>query len=259
MTVGWTILLRLAAVSLACAAAAPALAQDGGAKDGGAGPAARTVLTDAELAQVTGKFLLPNGVELAVSVTSDTAVNGQLVLRSVLTVDKTSTLQVFGRSPGAPAIPAAAASAVKAGAAGVAGIQVALDRQSGIQTITPTFTVSQAPSVSVGAAPAASAAGLTALPVTPGGAAVATADGSVTVQAVPSGGAQVMLEGDRLAVANLVGPSVATAVVNSANDRTLDTVTTVAVDLRNAAPYQIGAAQMRVDALAIAVGRVLGR
>jgi hypothetical protein len=204
-------------------------------------------LSDAELASVTGKFVLPNGVELALSVTSDTVVNGQLILRTVLTVDRTTQLQVFGRTGQAAGTPYAGNAG--AAAAQTTGVTIALDRKSGIQTLTPTFAISRAPSVSVGGATQdPTSLGLAAVPVVAGGPAIATADGAVSLQAV-RGGSQVSFAGDQLAVVNLVGQSIASAVVNSANDRTLDSVTNVSVDARNLAPYQIGAAQMRVDLL----------
>ena len=131
------------------------------------------------------------------------------------------------------------------------GITVSLDRQSGIQTITPTYIVQQTGSVSIGPpAQDADAQGLTKLPVTPGGPSVATVDGTVSVQALANG-SLVTLSGDRMSVSNLFGQSVATAVANSANDRTFDTVTNVAIDLRNVAPFTAGSAAMRVDGLVL--------
>lgn len=207
-------------------------------------------LSDEDLARITGKFVLPNGVELALSVTSDTVVNGQLILRTVLTIDHGTQLQVFGRGQQAPTAPYAGAGGGSA-VSTPTGVTVALDRQSGLQTLTPTFSVTRAPGVTVGGAMQDPASlGLAALPVTPGGPAIATADGVVSLQAVRNG-SQVIFNGDRLAVLNQVGQSIATAVVNSADNRTLDSVTNVAIDARNLAPYQIGMAQMKVDALAI--------
>lgn len=209
-------------------------------------------LTDAELAQITGKFVLPNGVQIALSVTSDTIVDGQVVLRTVLTVDRTSTLQVFGRDGSAPTPELAQA------AARPTGVTVSLDRTSGLQTVTPTYAA--APAVSVGAAaPAAPSAGLVALPLVPGAPGVATADGVVSLATV-RGGQEVSLAGDRLAVANIVGSTVATALANTANNRTLGSVTNVQIDLRNAAPYQTASAAMRVETMALdAVSRGMMR
>lgn len=206
-------------------------------------------LSDRELATYTGKFVLPNGVELALSVTSDTVVNGQLILRTVLTVDRTAQLQVFGR--GQQPSGAAPTNGTAAASPQVAGVTIALDRHSGIQTLKPTLAVSQGSAVTVnGAAQGSGALGLVAVPVVAGGPALAVADGTVSVQTVRNG-SQVNFVGDQLAITNLVGQSIASAIANSSNDRTIDTVTTVSIEARNLAPYQVGAAQMRVEAMAI--------
>lgn len=236
--------------------AAPAVAQ-GPAPAPAAAAAVTPPLPDAELARQTGKFLLPNGVELALSVTSDTTLNGQPVLRTVFTIDHGVQTQVFGRDPAAA--PVTYAPTGNAAAGGPTGVTVTMDRQSGLQTVTPTYGVAAgAPGVSVGAAQDPRALGLTALPVTAGGPAVATPDGAVTVTTLPSG-TQVTLAGDHFAVSDLVGHAIATAIANSGNDRTFDTATNVAIDLRNIAPYQVGAAQMRVESLALDAARGLGR
>lgn len=249
--------MRSTLLALAAAASAPAAAAAQGVRL--PVPAAPR-LTDAELAQVTGKFVLPNGVELALTVTSDTVVNGQLVLRTVFTVDHGSRLQIFGRDGQGGELPYAVSS-VSGGAAPrtSSGASIAVDRVAGLTTLTPTFAASPATSVTVGAvAQGAVPAGLVSVPVVSGGPALATADGTVAVRSL-GGGSQVTFTGDRLAVANLVGPSIATAVVNSASNRTLDSVTTITIDARNLAPYQVGAAQMRVDSLVTNVARGMGR
>lgn len=237
---------------LALAMASPAAAQQ---TEGPLSEAAK--LTDAQLARLTGKFLLPNGAELALSVTSDTVVNGQLVLRTVLTVDRGSQVQVFGREAGATGTAYTGASG-SSSATAPTGVTVTLDRQSGLQTVTPTYGVTT-PAVAVGGTvQTPGSLGLSALPVVAGGTSVATADGTVSVAAVPSG-TQVTLVGDQFSVANLVGRAVATALVNSASDRTFDTVTNVAIDLRNIAPYQVGAAQMHIETLALDAARGMVR
>ena len=212
---------------------------------------AAPAVSDADLAGSTGKFTLPNGVELALAVTSDTVVNGELILRTVFTVDTSAQLTVLGReSPGAGTGYGSAANGGP-GTLVPTGVTVSLDRQSGIQTITPTYTVQQNANVSVGSpAPDADALGLTKLPVTPGGPAVQTIDGAVSVKTLANG-SLVTLAGDRLSVSDLVGQSVATAITNSANDRTFDTVTDISIDLRNVQPYLLGSAAMRVDDLAL--------
>jgi len=252
-------LLALVAVPAVALAGTPASARGGTDQDTyGAVPA----VPDPELARATGKFVLPNGAELALSIVSDAAVDGRAVLRTVLTVDQSVDLKVFARPVGASdaATPAGGTATTAASSrAPVPGPSVAVmfDRQSGARLVTP--VVAGAPSVAVGtgaggsgadAAAGAEARGLTPVTLAAGGPAVATADGHVTLTELPNGSA-VALQGDRYGVLQLVGRSVAAATVNSANDRVLDSVTDVAVDLRNVTPFTAASAMMRADALAL--------
>lgn len=210
-------------------------------------------LTDPELARVTGKFMLPNGASIAMSVTSDTLVNGQLVLRSVLTVDQAASLKVYAGGDGmaaAPSRPAVAAAPVPS------SVTVLFDRQSGMRTVTPNFAAAPTIAVGTGGAAAAAGAGLTALPLAPGGPAVATSAGLVSL--APSG-ASVMLSGDRIDVTHLMGPAIATAVANSANDRTIDTVTSIDIDLARVTPFAINSAALRAADLGMDATRGMVR
>ena len=211
-------------------------------------------LPDEELARETGKFILPNGVSLALSVTSDTIVNGTAVLRTVFTVDQGTRLQVFGRGEG-PSVQFARAAG--APVMTTTGVNVLFDRQSATRTVSPTFTVGTG-GTRIGAATDADGAGLTPLALAVGGPAVRTPDGLVTLGATADG-AQVRLAGDQFGVAHLVGRSVATAIVNSANDRAFDTVSSIDIDLRNVTPYVMGTAALRVDDMALDATRGMVR
>lgn len=217
-------------------------------------------LADAALADMTGKFILPNGGSLALSVTSDTMLNGALVLRTVLTVDQGSSVQVFGRPDGA-ASPTGATGAT--GGAGQAvpvltsGASVLFDRRSGAQITPPTVGTIRVGGTGAAGAGAAEL-GLTPITVAAGGPAVRTPDGLVSVTTLPNG-TQVSLAGDRIGIAHLVGPTVATAILNSGNDRTIDTVTTIGIDLHDAAALAMGSAAMKVDALAADASRGMVR
>ncbi len=72
-------------------------------------------------------------------------------------------------------------------------------------------------------------------------------------------GSQVTLAGDQIGVAHLVGQSVATAILNTGNDRTIDTVTTIGIDLRDASALTLGGAALKVDALAADAARGMVR
>ena len=104
----------------------------------------------------------------------------------------------------------------------------------------------------------AATAGLERLAVTPDGPAIRTPDGLVSARMLANG-TLVSLTGDQLQASHLAGQSIATALVNSGNDRVFDTVTNVAIDLRNVAPYQIGAAAIRADTLALDATRSMIR
>ncbi|MEH3158294.1 MAG: hypothetical protein PGN08_04775 [Sphingomonas taxi] len=216
-------------------------------------------LADTELATLTGKFILPGGGSLALSVTSDTLLNGTPVLRTVLTVDQASTLQVYARD-GSVAVPAGSPEgSTHAGASANAptltsGVSVLFDRRAGAQITMPTVST-----IRTGASgPSEAQAGLVPIAIVAGGAAVQTPDGLVSLTTLPNG-SQVTLAGDQIGIAHLVGQSVATAVLNTGNDRTIDTVTTIGIDLRDAATLSLGAAALKVDALAADAARGMVR
>ena len=240
--------LALAATSLSAPAPPPPEAPDGFGEP----------MSDEALARETGKFTLPNGASLALSVTSDTTVNGVAVLRTVFTLDDAARVQVFGRDEGTAVRTERTVNAAAGAAAMVpSGVNVLFDRQSGTRIVSPTFTVGTG-GTRVGPATDAAAAGLTPLAIAVGGPAVQTPDGLVML-AGTDGGAQVTLAGDRFGVAHLVGRSVATAIVNSANDRVFDTVSSVDIDLRDVAPFQLGSAAIRIDEIALDATRGMVR
>lgn len=234
---------RLIACTLLALTAAPLPAQEMGVP-----------LADAELAELTGKFILPNGGSLALSVTSDTMLNGALVLRTVLTVDQGSRVQVFGRPDGAAPPAGTIHGAGQAVPVLTSGASVLFDRRSGAQITPPTVSTIRVGGTGAGAAEL----GLTPITVAAGGPAVRTPDGLVSVTTLPNG-TQVSLAGDQIGIAHLVGPSVATAILNSGNDRTIDTVTTIGIDLHDAAALAMGSAAMKVDALAADASRGMVR
>lgn len=218
-----------------------------------------TQLPDERLARETGKFILPNGVSLALSVTSDTMVNGVAVLRTVFTVDEAARVQVLARGEGA-SVQAGRPGGGSTAAVTPMGVSVLFDRQSGTRTVTPTFTVASGGGGGkrIGPAPEAGSVGLAPVAVVAGGPALRTPDGLVSLGET-AGGAQVTLAGDQHSIAHLVGRSIATAVVNTANDRTFDTVTNIDIDLRDVSPYVLESAALRVEDMALDATRGMVR
>ncbi len=203
-------------------------------------------LSDEELAQVRGKFLLPNGASIAMSVTSDTLVDGQLVLRSTLTVADRASLTVFGSREVQPDAPANPRTVTPSGHTPV-GVTVLVDRQSGLRSITPIY-VASAVAVNVRDADAAvGASGVVPLAIAPG-MTVETPHGLVSLAA---SGNKVTLTGDQIDVTHLMGPAIATAITNAASNRTIDTITSVDLDLTHITPLTLGGARISATDLAL--------
>ncbi|RDE06315.1 hypothetical protein [Sphingomonas aracearum] len=209
-------------------------------------------LSDEELAGMTGKFLLPSGASIAMSVTSDTLVDGQLVLRSVLNVTDRANLAVFGGSgehADAPHRPANAPGMT------ANGVTVLFDRQSGMRTIMPTYAA-PAVAVNVGAAAGGEQASVVApLSLAPG-MTIQTPAGMVSL--APSGN-NVSLHGDGIDVTHVMGPAFATAIANTVSDRTIDTVTSIDLDLTQMTPLTLGGARLGAGELALDATRGLMR
>ncbi len=212
-------------------------------------------LPEEELATLTGKFILPGGGSLALSVTSDTMLNGSLILRTVLTIDQGSKLQVFGRDDSSASPAGTTGGTSGAGPTLATGVSVLFDRRSGTQITVPTVSTVRTGS---GVQMTETQAGLVPIAVVAGGPAVRTPDGLVTLTTLPNG-SQVTLAGDQIGISHLVGQSVATAILNAGNDRTIDTVTTIGIDLHDAAALTLGSAALKVDALAADAARGMVR
>lgn len=227
-------------------------------------------LSDEDLGSVTGKFVLANGAEIALTVVSETSVNNALVLRTVFKVDTGTSIQVFGRTgttadAATARLSATAPAAAPMQATAATGVSVNFDRHSGTSTITPTYSAATgAAGVTFGgvngggAIEDAAARGLAPIALAAGAPAVATPDGTVALAALPRG-SLVTLAGDQFVVSHLVGNAIASIVSNSANDRTIDTVTNVNIDLRDISAFTAGSSALRVDLLALDAARGMVR
>lgn len=188
---------------------------------------------DADLDRMRGGFLLPNGMDIAIGIEIDTLVNGALALRTVLTVDQSSTLSIF--------------SGGELAASGQDGGNGASSAVPGL----PSIRVTQDPS-----APPAPGPGQEQLVITPNGPPVTTQWGAVQLQQ-DSNGAVVVLTGSALELRHMIGTLTGTLVANTANDRVIDTMVTVNVDLRNSA-VPIGNSMIRLEPIMLgAAGRGL--
>lgn len=213
-------------------------------------PMAATSVPDAELATQRGGFMLPNGVDVALTVQTQTSLNGAVVLRSVFRADQGApTLTVYAPKPGAT-VSAETTQGAQGGAAAMP--TVTYDTRSGLQ-ITP---AAGGPSVAItmsGAAGEAIAAGLEK--VAPG-ASVST-DNGVVSQAMANGLQTAELRAADLSITHLAGTAFGAAIANSGSDRAIDTTTGVAIDLRNMDQTILSSAMLRAED--VATGAMLTR
>ena len=199
-----------------------------------ASPFAAAPVADAELAGERGGFRLPNGIDVALTVQTDTAVDGALVLRTVFRADHgTPTLSSYVPRDGATV----GFTRTNAGGTGQAAPTISYDARGGIQ-VTPGAT---AVAAAIGTAKGA----IAAIPegLREAGNAVAT-DASGPVRTVT-------LSGGDLVVTHFAGNAFGSAIANSGSDRAIDTATTVSIDLGNAGPDVLGSAMLRVEGVAL--------
>lgn len=217
-------------------------------------PVAAKALPDHELAEQRGGFRLPSGIDVALTVQTQTAIDGAIVLRTVFRADEGApTLTVSTPRPGETVVAqgGGAPATVNSGT-----LVVSYDPRSGIQ-VTQGMTV---PTVNVtsGGASAAVVGSPDLQQVDVSGAGVATDAGQVT--AARSGGLDtVRLTAADLVVTHFTGNAFGSAIANSGSDRAIDTQTTVSIDLSNTTSDVVNSAMLRVEDLASAVGVMLVR
>ncbi len=214
--------------------------------------AAVTPVADADLAEMRGGFSLPGGIDIALAVQMDAAVDGALVLRTVFTASQGApTLAVYAPAPGTRG----PATTVASQAAGASAPALILDRGAGWTSLEPGVTAPAAVAVAVGQTTVAPPAGLAPLPAAVGGPAIATGAGLVQLSSIPSG-TRIELSGAMIDITQLVGATFVNMVQNSGNDRSIDTATTINVALGNTAATTAATAAARIADIA---GQVAAR
>lgn len=210
-----------------------------------AAPVPEPAVPDLELAQQRGGLRLPNGLDLAITVQTQTAVNGGVVLQTVYKLDEGApTLTIFAPASGQTVPQAGAGQNAHAGST-VGSPTVSFDRATGIQ-VTPA-PIAPAVALTMGSARSSSApqAGLTQV------ASGATTDAGRVSEDVANGINSVSLTAADLRITHLAGNAFGTAIVNSGNDRIIDTQTTISIDLGNFSPDILGSAMFRVQDIAL--------
>lgn len=204
-----------------------------------ADPFAQAAVPDPELAELRGGFRLPGGIDVAMTIDTQTAIDGAVVLRTVFRAD--------GGQPSLSVYTPREGEAVAAGPRGtpVAGTPptpvVTYDRQGGIQVST---AGGAAPGVSLGGGAGPIQPGLEI--VSPTDAGIATDAGTVAERT--QGALRVVeLTGKDLSIAHIAGGAFGSAIANAGNDRVIDTETRVSIDLAGAGPDVIGSSMLRAQ------------
>jgi hypothetical protein len=184
-------------------------------------------VSDADLADMRGGFNLPDGLNVAIGIDVETRIDGVLALHTVYNSDGPDAgIHAYAGDSG----PASSGGTVVPGAA--PGASVSVSRSSSGTTVisTPSAGPTNVTMVSTAAPAASSTAG--ALPLTANGAAVQTASGSYTLTTNDRGNI-VTFNGPSIEVQHLIGQATGVVIANTANDRTIDTTSTVNIDMSN--------------------------
>lgn len=179
------------------------------------------VVTDATLADTSGGFLLPNGMDVRLGITIDTLIDGRPVLSTVLTLDDASHLMVY--TGGDVKQQATGTAFLVPGPNGPALVRIAQDTSF------------------------ARGAGGQPIAVVPNGGPIQTNWGAVRLEQSDAQ-STVFLAGEGIDLRHMIGTATGALVANTANDRVIDTMVTIDIDVRNSA-IPTGAMMLRLDAL----------
>lgn len=208
-------------------------------------------VSDTDLKSQRGGIRLPNGIDVALSVQTQTAVDGHIVLRTVFTLDDgPAQFSVFTPRPGEIVkldIDRSQGGGPGTGPGTGTVTSVTYDAQNGIQisrmmqgpVVATTGIVDNGNDVQAG------------LQDVTGRTAVQTDNGLVRHRHV-AGNRIADLTADDLTIAHFAGHAFGSAIANMGNDRTIDTHTVISIGLDNVNPQLIGSTMLRVEGLGIA-------
>jgi hypothetical protein len=201
------------------------------------------VLPDDVLAEQRGGFRLPSGIDVAMTVQTQSAINGAIVLRTVFQVDRGApTLTIYAPRQG-EVVASTSGQATSATIAGAAPT-VSYDNRNMLEVrtgYTPTLTVTSGNS----ATPDALSAGLAQV------ASGAATDAGLVTEGAHGGVRTIELRGADLSITHIAGDAFGSAIANSGSDRQIDTQTSVSISLANAGPDVLGSAMFRVEDIAL--------
>lgn len=205
---------------------------------------------DPELAAMRGGMHLPNGFDVAIGIDIQTRVDGILVLHTIYASDGPVVgTRVY--TDGANAARYAPATVTVTSPLTSGAPVIVTDRSPTGTTVAPG---SPSPAATVNLVNGIQATWLTAegqteVPVTQGGPAVTTGPGTFSLSSGDNGVIST-LDTQGLQITHLIGQATGAVIANTANDRAIDTISSVNIDLQGASPALMGAI-FTADRLAI--------
>lgn len=211
-----------------------------------------SAVSEAELASQRGGMTLPNGVDVALTAQIDTALDGTLILRSVLEIaGGQPSVQVYAPAPGTTGPAYGAPRSIVAAPA--AGPQFTIDGRGNVTGIgsAPGLPGGQvAVIVGVGEVVGGAPEGLLPLPLAAGAPAVQTSAGLVSLTTT-NGNTRVNLDGHSLDVVHLLGGALGTVTANTANNATIESATLINLQLGNTGAISAASRTLRAQDVAL--------
>lgn len=208
-------------------------------------PFAAGPVPDPDLARMRGGFSLPNGIDIALAVQTQTKIDGAIVLRTVFQADD-GPARFAAYVPTGSAVTDRAAPQHKSATTTTTLPVIAFDNRNGIQ-FAPGVTL---PIVGGGQAEAISRDAPNGFAPVSAENPTQTPAGVVTVTDVaPS--YRATLDGTMLSISHLAGQAFGSIVANSADNRNIDVETRVDLSLAGASPDVLGSSMFRVENTAL--------
>ncbi|WP_019831042.1 hypothetical protein [Sphingomonas sp. PR090111-T3T-6A] len=180
---------------------------------------------DSELSEMRGGFNLPDGLDIAIGIDVQTRIDGALALHTVYNSE--------GPDAGIHAYSGDNGPASSSGGTSVpgtaAGASVSVSRSASGATVVSTPST---PAVTIASNASPASTGGNALPLTANGAPVQTASGSYSLSSTDRGDV-VTYAGPSIEVQHLIGQATGVVIANTANNRTIDTASTINIDMQN--------------------------
>lgn len=194
------------------------------------------VVADAALATMRGGLALPNGLNVAIGIDIQTRIDGLLALHTIYASEGALPgVRVF--TDGLDPVPLAPAT-LTVTSRGTVGVPLLIvDRSPTGTTIVPTAATSAETVNLVNGDPSTwlSSEGQIQIPVTSNGPPVASQAGPVRLT-TDERGAVVTLQAPMAEIRHLIGQTTGVVIANTADDRRIDTVSSVNVDLQGISP-----------------------